>query len=124
MICPYCKKEAKFCSNAEVYGKRFGKSHMCYWCVFCDAYVGTHNNTAKPLGTMANRALRKMRQHVHGAIDPLWKSGKYTRGEVYKRLSDAFGHEIHVGESDIEKCKEICRTVQRIFNLSTPLTSK
>lgn len=114
MICPYCKKEAKWINNKEVYGKQFGRSYMCYYCKDCDAYVGCHNNTKNPLGTMANASLRKMRQHVHSVLDPLWKSGKYTRGKIYQMLQDAFGEPVHIGESDVEKCKEIIRTLEKL----------
>lgn len=116
MICPYCKNEARWCDNIEVYGRRYGNSYMCYWCKDCDAYVGCHNNTEKPLGTMANKELRQKRMEVHALIDPLWKTKKYPRWKVYKMLSDAFGEEIHVGESDLEKCEEIIKTARLIFN--------
>jgi hypothetical protein len=111
MICLYCKKEAEWIDNKEVYGKRFGKSYMCYYCKDCDAYVGCHNNTKKALGTMANKELREWRMKVHAILDPLWKSGKQTRGQVYQFLQDAFGEPIHIGESDIERCKEIIKTL-------------
>lgn len=116
MICPYCKKEAPWVSNELRYGKRYGKSHMCYWCKECDAYVGCHNNTRNALGTMANKELRDWRMKAHNAIDPLWKSKKYSRGAVYGRLQDAFGKPVHVGEADVQMCKEIIETVPKIFN--------
>lgn len=115
MICPYCNKEAKWCENKERYGKNYGKSYMCYFCRDCDAYVGCHNNTRVPLGTMANAELRGWRIKVHDMIDPLWQSKKYRRGTVYARLKDAMGKEIHVGESDIETCKELLKTIPLIF---------
>jgi len=107
IFCPYCKKEAKWCENKERYGKNYGKSYMCYWCKDCDSYVGCHNNTRKPLGTMANKELRDWRMKAHAHIDPYWKSGKLSRGQVYELLKKKFGKEIHIGESDIELCKAI-----------------
>jgi hypothetical protein len=115
MICPYCNKPAEWLPNEAFYGKRFGKSYMCWCCKACRAYVGCHNNTRQPLGTMANTELRKWRMEAHKAIDPLWKSGKYKRKTVYARLADAFGEEIHVGEADIERCKDIIKTANLIF---------
>ena len=107
MICPYCNKEARWCDNTEKYGKRYGRSYMCYWCKDCDAYVGCHNNTKEPLGTMANKELRQWRMKVHAKIDPLWKSGKFTRKEVYKKISEIIGKRYHTGGSDIEQCKQV-----------------
>lgn len=115
MICPYCKKEAPWVNNTEKYGRSYGKSYMCYYCKDCDAYVGCHNNTRKALGTMANKELRNWRMAAHAAIDPLWREGKYKRRTVYLRLEEAFGKPIHVGESDIETCKDIIKTVPLIF---------
>lgn len=112
MICPYCKKEARWCENKERYGKNYGKSYMCYWCKDCDSYVGCHENTKRPLGTMANAELREWRMKTHAAIDPLWKEGKMTRKQVYSFLSQSLGREIHVGESDIEMCQKIISTIK------------
>ena len=107
MICPYCKKEAEWVPNENVYGKRYGKSYMCYYCKPCDAYVGCHNNTKQPLGTMANKELRDWRIKAHAVIDPIWKSGKQSRREVYSKLSEHFGKEIHIGEANVLSCIEI-----------------
>ena len=107
MICPYCKNEAPWVANKEIYGRSYGKSYMCYYCKPCNAYVGCHNNTRKPLGTMANKELRNWRMRVHAKIDPLWKSGKFSRGWVYSRISQELGYQYHTGESDIETCKKI-----------------
>lgn len=112
MICPYCNNEARWCDNAERYGRRYGKSYMCYWCQNCDAYVGCHNNTKKPLGTLANKELRQWRMKAHSAIDPLWKSKKMKRKTVYKRLRNIFGEEMHIGEASIQTCKDIVDIIE------------
>lgn len=116
MICPYCDIEAEWVENKTFYGRNFGKSFMAWWCRKCGARVGCHQNTKQPLGTMANASLRKMRQHVHGIIDPLWQSGKITRKEIYRKLSEEMSREVHVGESNNEQCKEIIRIVQIMLN--------
>lgn len=80
---------------------------MVYLCKPCNAYVGCHNNTRKPLGTMANAETRQWRQRAHAVVDPLWKTGTMKRKAVYAMLARAFGKEIHIGESDIKQCKKI-----------------
>lgn len=107
MECPYCGKEAPWVENKEKYGRNFGKSYMCYYCKACDAYVGCHNNTRQALGTMANKELREWRMKTHAVIDPLWKEKGWSRKGVYTYLRKVFGRNIHIGESDIETCKEI-----------------
>ena len=107
VICPKCNKEAPWVENKEKYGRNFGKSFMCYFCKPCGTYVGCHENTRRPLGTMADKELMQLRMKAHATIDPLWKDGKMKRKEVYKLLKEKFGREIHIGESDIETCKKI-----------------
>lgn len=68
---------------------------------------------------MANKELRQWRQKAHAIVDPLWKRRHYKRHTVYKRLSEAFGEPVHIGESNIERCKEIIQNVPLLFNLPT-----
>jgi hypothetical protein len=106
-ICPYCGKPAEWVENREIYGKNYGKSYMMWLCRKDDAYVGCHQNTRKPLGTIANKELREWRKKAHAHIDPIWQSEEMARGQVYAKLAKVFGREIHIGEADIETCKKI-----------------
>lgn len=103
VICPYCGKPAKWMSNEAVYGRRYGRSWMCYYCRDCDAYVGCHNNTRKPLGTPANRELRKLRITAHSLFDPIWREGKMSRKYAYRYLEENTGVR-HIGESNEREC--------------------
>jgi len=90
---------------------------MCYWCKDCDAYVGCHQNSKRPFGTMANKELRQLRIKAHSHIDPLWKEGRMTRKEMYASLNRIFGYEVHIGESDVELCNSILKiTHDEILN--------
>jgi len=113
MICPYCKKEAQWVENKEIYGSNYGKSYMCYLCKDCNAYVGCHNNSRFPLGTMANEELRRWRIETHKHLDRLWKDKIFTRRQVYRMLETVFGKEVHIGEADINMCKNILRKLQK-----------
>lgn len=107
ILCPYCGKEASWVENKEIYGKNYGESYMCYLCKDCDAYVGCHHNSKKPLGTLANKELRRLRMRCHAFIDPFWKQKKLRRGGVYSILKQLFGYHIHIGECNEETCKKI-----------------
>jgi len=111
VYCPYCGEEATFTDNKVIYGRTIGKYHKVYICRKCDARVGTHKNTRKPLGTMANKELRDWRIKTHEVFDSLWLKDcadwREQRAEAYKLLEEKFGKEIHIGESDIEMCKKI-----------------
>jgi hypothetical protein len=115
MICPYCNLNAVWVENKEIYGRNYGKSYMIWLCRLCEAYVGCHKNTKKPLGTMANASLRKMRIHIHSLIDPIWKSGIMSRKDLYKKLSDYMGKEFHVGECNENDCKKIEAYIHKEF---------
>ena len=111
MDCPYCHRPAKWVENKEIYGKNYGRSFMIWLCQPCNAYVGTHQNTKKPLGTMADRLTREWRKKAHEVFDPLWKEGHHSRDGAYILLSRKMGKETHIGESDVETCKKIIQVL-------------
>jgi hypothetical protein len=115
MKCTSCGGKAIWVENQNIYGRNFGRSYMIWLCTICKAYVGCHNNTKVPKGTFADKETRQWRMRAHAALDPLWKSGEHSRADLYRALSDAFGMKIHIGSSDIERCKEIILTINRIF---------
>lgn len=107
VICPFCHRPAVWCENKEVYGRNFGKSYMIWLCKPCDAYVGCHQNTKKPLGTMANAHTREMRRRVHAVIDPIWKSGKISRKKLYRLISIYTAKQYHTAECTVQDCEAI-----------------
>lgn len=113
--CPFCNGDAEWVENKTIYGKNYGKSYMMWICAPCDAYVGCHQNTKKPLGTLANKETRQWRMKAHEAFDPLWKKAGLQRREAYNFISNKLGREVHVGESNIEQCKEIIALCSPIF---------
>jgi hypothetical protein len=111
MKCPYCGNEAKETTGKEVYPHRPDlRNHVIFACLPCDAWVGTHKNSGKPLGRMANAELRRAKQAAHAAFDPLWKSGQMSRKEAYAKLAEKMGltpQETHIGMFDVEQCKTV-----------------
>ena len=113
-VCPYCDKPAVFHEDSrEVYGGRdFGPRWVCPNWPDCDAHCGCHPGTTTPLGTPANGETRQARKAAHAALDPLWKERLMDRQSVYQFLSDHFGRDIHIGEADVETCREIAELSQ------------
>lgn len=108
VICRYCDKKTKRLTSLEFYGKNYGT--YVYSCTPCDAYVGSHKHSKKPLGTVANNYLRELRRMTHRSIDGYWKSKQMTRKDMYYQLSLFMGlpyRETHVGMFDEEQCKKI-----------------
>lgn len=109
VTCPHCDRQARLVDALVVYPRRIDFAGRWYWlCDPCDAYVGCHKGTTTPLGRLANAELRKARQRVHKAFDPLWKSGRMKRSDAYamlaKRLSIA-KQNCHVGMFDLPTCE-------------------
>lgn len=125
MECSICGSEAEWVENKKVYGRNYGKSVMIWLCTNskCGAYVGCHQNTQRPKGTFADKATRQARMKAHAALDPLWQPTTkrlYKRQTVYKMLSAHFGHDIHIGESDIATCEQIINAVPTLFKENPP----
>lgn len=115
VFCPYCGRQAEFVDSKVVYGRSYG---MIYLCRPCDAYVGVHKGTDKPLGRLADKELRNWKMAAHDAFDHLWKSRKMKRNQAYKWLAERMGlsvEETHIGMFDIAQCKkviEICNQLK------------
>lgn len=121
VVCDYCLGPAVLTSSTEVYGGRdYG---LIYLCRPCNAYVGVHKGTTKPLGRLADKELRYWKQRAHAAFDPIWQARlarkraedpKYiramARGGRYKRLAQLLGvprEECHIGTFDVDQCKAV-----------------
>ncbi len=111
LICPYCGKLAKLCNGDEVYPRRTDLHKLRFWnCVPCDARVGTHKGTVKPLGRLANAQLRYWKMKAHEAFDPRWRGGDLKRKDAYSWLADRMGlknGDCHIGMMDVSQCKKV-----------------
>ena len=112
MKCPYCGYEAKLVDSKEIYGKSYGKAWVCSFYPGCDSYVGCHPGTEKPLGTMADKKLRKLRNECHLLFDSIWKSGKKDRSSAYAMLRHTLKiseENCHIAMFDVATCKSLIR---------------
>lgn len=124
VLCGYCGAEAEIVSGDKIYPHRpdlAGRNF--YLCTLCDAWVGCHAGTTKPLGRLAKGELRRAKRAAHAAFDPLWKakmrrdrcSKKKARSAGYRWLAEQLEippKECHIGMFDISTCwrvVEICR---------------
>lgn len=108
MTCPYCKGKADLVDSKVIY-KRVSYG-MAWLCKPCDAYVGCHYGTNKPLGRLANKELRQWKMKAHHVFDPLWKTGKLSRNRAYSVLAEKLEMDIrkcHIGMFDVEECKKV-----------------
>jgi hypothetical protein len=99
-------------SGAETYPHRPDLADIPRWiCDTCKNHVGTHHKTAdrtRPLGNIPSKELQKARIHIHNLIDPMWKSRRVSRRDVYGHLSAKLGYEYHTAEiKTIEEARRV-----------------
>mgnify|MGYP001578888311 CR=1 FL=1 len=114
-LCPYCKRDATLTDSVILYGRDYG---MIWLCKKCDARVGCHKGTTKPLGSLADYDLRWKRMLAHEAFDALWKTKQKTRNEVYRWLAGQLGINVkhcHIGGFDIDMCDKVIRLCKGDF---------
>jgi hypothetical protein len=117
VVCPYCGNTAQYVDSSILFGKSFG---MIYLCRPCDAYVGVHKNTNVPLGTLAKKELRQLRQRVHETFDDLWKHKRnrqayrmYAYKAMERVLNLPVGH-AHIGMFDEKTCLAVFDNIDEI----------
>lgn len=126
-VCPHCQIPAVLVTGAAIYPRRPDLHEKQLWqCTACDAYVGCHGKTSRPLGVPANAELRRARMLLHDRVlDPLWQRAEvyYNRPEdaraiaiirnsarkrVYAYLGWKLGldpEETHTAMFDLETCR-------------------
>jgi hypothetical protein len=118
IICTHCKSEAKLVTGKEVYWRRPDLWDKRFWrCEPCNAYVGCHPGTEKPLGNLALPEDRLWRIKAHSAFDRLWKSRRYTRKEAYAWLAGRMKMNVkncHIGHMRADQCKGVVRVCSEI----------
>ena len=111
--CPYCGAPTFIRSSLAVYKVNYGNLLMCSGYPLCDAYVGCHEGTETPKGTLAKADLRAWRRDAHCAFDRRWYGrGRSRRGDAYLWLSHRTGKSLdacHIGEFTIAECQEVIR---------------
>ena len=116
MHCPYCQGPVALVTGEVIYPHQPDLHDKRFWrCAPCDAYVGCHPGTDKPLGRLANAELRKAKQAAHRVFDPLWKSKKMKRSAAYGLLAQRLGiskNQCHIGYFDIDTCKRVVQVLQ------------
>ena len=122
-ICRYCGGVIRLVPASSVYGASVHRlkleNESVYQCQNCNARVGCHKGTTKPLGNVANEVLRLKRMETHRIFDAFWKSRHMSRHNAYKWLSQQMRlpiEETHIGGFEMDQCQrviELCGAGQR-----------
>jgi hypothetical protein len=118
LTCPYCGSHAELKDAFVIYHKLgFGQVYVCANYPACDAYVGVHEGTVKPKGSLASSALRALRKQAHGVIDPLWREQGLQRKAVYEAAALVLGRkEFHIGDFKEEDAKKFLENAKSIVD--------
>ena len=81
--------------------------------------MAAHKDTLLPMGTLADRNLRRKRMEAHSALNQLIGSGIMTRKQAYRWLQLQLGlpeSEAHIAKFSELRCQkviELCRALSR-----------
>lgn len=111
------KVQARLTDGTEIYPHRRDLASLPFWkCDACGNYVGCHHKTqnrTSPLGCIPTPEIKNARQHIHRILDPIWKSGRLSRNEVYGRIAEATGRKSYhtANIRSVEEAREVFRIV-------------
>ena len=119
-VCPFCRSRVSLIDSAKIYGCHYGFIYLCDSYPKCDARVKCHPKTIIPMGTLADKELRRWRSLAHRKFDPLWQSGVFpSRQAAYKWLSKAMELPLsrtHVAMFDIPQCQRAITLIDVFVN--------
>lgn len=121
VICKHCKRRAELHLGSAVYPAREDLAEHKFWaCWPCNAWVGCHGDSHKPLGELADEPLRDARMAAHSAFDPVWQEGLLGREDAYKWLAQALAiprHRCHIGMMELDDCRRVSQLVYDRFGV-------
>ncbi|WP_409969875.1 zinc-finger-containing protein [Bengtsoniella intestinalis] len=114
IICRYCGGKITLADPREIFGdsvERLGlDGEYIYLCRTCNARVGCHKGTTRPLGNVANEVLRLKRRETHQIFDTFWSEAGMTRTRAYQWLGQQMGmsaRKAHIGSFEMDQCQQV-----------------
>ena len=119
-ICRYCGGVIRLEPARKIYGAstdRLGLANeKIYLCQNCNARVGCHKGTNRPLGNVANEVLRLKRRETHLVFDGFWKGIGMSRTQAYKWLANRMDlpeKEAHIGGFEMDQCQQVIELCEK-----------
>lgn len=118
IYCCGCRKDVKvrLTDGIEIYPSRHDLAELPFWkCDTCGNFVGCHHKTkdrTKPLGCIPTPQIKNARKHIHELIDPIYRSGRMKRSELYAEISQRVGWNYHTADiRSVEDARIVYRAV-------------
>jgi len=117
MTCPYCGKTMQLRSGDVVYkdNQYNRKVYVCAGYPACDTYVRTQDGTINPMGTPANKELRRLRYEAHQVFDQMWQEMRMGKEGAYRWLAGVTGipeEAAHIGNFREQMCNLVINESQ------------
>lgn len=120
-ICRYCGGVTRLVPAETIYGEAAARrleliGEFVYQCQNCNARVGCHKGTTRPLGNVANETLRLKRMETHQVFDAHWKQRGMTRTKAYRWLAKRLHlseEETHIGSFEMDQCQKVIDLCQK-----------
>ena len=113
-ICRYCGGVIRLVPAEKVYQaatERLKQQRQwIYQCQNCNARVGCHRDSKRPLGNVATEVLRLKRRETHQVFDQYWQSSGLSRTKAYKWLAGQMNlpeKNAHIGGFEMEQCQRL-----------------
>lgn len=114
--CLFCRSKVSLIDSARVFGCSYGFIYLCNAYPQCDARVSCYPGTIKPLGTLADKELRRWRRLAHQKFDPLWNMGIFPcRNAAYIWLSKVMRlplERTHIAMFNIRQCQRAITCIE------------
>lgn len=114
--CPYCGSPAQLRPASAIgktgAGDSMKRFYVCARYPFCDSYVQAHRKSGLPMGSLANKELRRKRYEAHLALARLWQRGYMSKADAYCWLQTQMGileADAHIGKFTEYRCDETIR---------------
>ena len=112
-ICRYCGGKIRVVPAEQIYGKAAAErlnlqTEYIHQCQNCNARVGCHKGTKRPLGSVANETLRLKRMETHHVFDSFWRRKGMTRTQAYRWLAKKLDLPVkrtHIGGFEMDQCQ-------------------
>ena len=94
------------------------KLYVCSRYPACDAYVRVHEGTNKPVGSLADHRLRKLRKEAHDSFNKLYLTGAMTKDQAYAWLADMIQgprSQAHIGYLREYYCEQVIQQSKAIL---------
>lgn len=116
LTCPECGTEAILRDTKERYGRSYGMEWVCP--NDPEVFVGCHDGTDHPKGTLSGPETRELRKQCHARFDALWRGKpKVRRRQCYAALAQALRITVadaHIGMMGAARCREALEAMPAI----------